>query len=251
MNSFSESVKEALNYYVYALIDPRDNKIFYIGKGKGNRVFSHISAAISSEEENLRLNVIRNILNEGLEVKHFIIRHNLSEQEAYLLESTLIDFLTFPQFNTECILTNIAAGHHQWDEGIKTIEDICTLYDCASINAFEDYGILLVSLNKSFNQAKAKGVYRRFNIFDATRRYWKISKSRAHSIKYVLGVYKGIVRSVIKVNSYHWVEKADDGTVFKTPRCCFDGQLLKDSPYINKDVSAYPFGSGGAVRFPK
>ena len=24
-------------YYVYALVDPRDNRIFYVGKGKGDR----------------------------------------------------------------------------------------------------------------------------------------------------------------------------------------------------------------------
>lgn len=31
---FKQSVKEALAYYVYALVDPRDHKIFYIGKGQ-------------------------------------------------------------------------------------------------------------------------------------------------------------------------------------------------------------------------
>lgn len=30
---FKESVKEALKYYVYALVDPRDKRIFYVGKG--------------------------------------------------------------------------------------------------------------------------------------------------------------------------------------------------------------------------
>ena len=41
---FRQKVKEALGYYVYALVDPRDWKIFYIGKGKGNRIFH--SAAV-------------------------------------------------------------------------------------------------------------------------------------------------------------------------------------------------------------
>ena len=40
IDSFSEKALAALNgFYVYALIDPRSNRIFYIGKGTGNRVF--------------------------------------------------------------------------------------------------------------------------------------------------------------------------------------------------------------------
>ena len=27
------------------------------------------------------------------------------------------------------------------------------------------------------------------------------------------------------------------------------GTLIADSPYLNKDVSDYPFGSGGAIRY--
>lgn len=36
---FSQKTQEELKSYVYILIDPRDNKIFYVGKGYGNRVF--------------------------------------------------------------------------------------------------------------------------------------------------------------------------------------------------------------------
>lgn len=39
MNGFSDKVKQKLGYYVYALADPRDNKIFYIGIN--NRIFQH------------------------------------------------------------------------------------------------------------------------------------------------------------------------------------------------------------------
>mgnify|MGYP006960999387 FL=1 len=45
MNKFSNKSIEELGFYVYSLVDPRDGKIFYIGKGCGNRVFQHCEAA--------------------------------------------------------------------------------------------------------------------------------------------------------------------------------------------------------------
>ena len=47
---FSQKVQEELKCYVYCLVDPRDRKIFYIGKGVGNRVFAHAYAALESED---------------------------------------------------------------------------------------------------------------------------------------------------------------------------------------------------------
>ena len=177
------------------------------------------------------------------------MRHNLNEEEAYIVESSLIDMLTYPQFNHDSQLTNLVAGHHQWDEGIKSVEEINALYDCSKIAVEDGDYILLVSLNRSFNQAIAKGVYKRVDIYESTRKYWAIGTEQAKKVSYVMGVYKGVVRCVIKVNSYKWFTKAEDGTIFKKPRCSFEGELCPDSPYMNKDVSDYPFGSGGAVRY--
>ena len=214
-----QSVKEALGYYVYALVDPRDRKIFYIGKGKGNRIFQHAEAALVENTSDLKLDTIRSIISAGENVEHYIVRHHLEEKEAYLIESTLIDMLTYSKFNHSNQLTNLIAGHHQWDEGIMSIEEINILYDCPKIEIKNGDYILLVNLNQSFNQTKAKGVY------------------------------KGIVRCVIKVQSHSFVTQAEDGTIFSKPRCCFEGEICHNSPYLNKDVSDFPFGSGGAIRY--
>lgn len=254
---FRQKVKEALGYYVYALVDPRNSKIFYIGKGKENRVFQHakgalediLEDALSENAPNLKLDTIRSIISEGKKVAYYIIRHNLEEKEAYLVESTLIDMLTYSSFNHDNQLTNLVAGHHQWDEGIKTIEEINVLYDCAKIEVKKGDNILLVNLNRSYNQTKAKGVYKRYDIYESTRKYWKICREKAKQIDYVLGVYKGVVRCVIKVDNHSFVTQAEDGTLFSKPRCCFEGENIPNSPYMNKDVSDYPFGSGGAIRY--
>ena len=246
---FKQSVKEALAYYVYALIDPRDNRIFYIGKGKENRVFQHAEAAIVDKTCDLKLDTIRSIKSEGKEVIHYIIRHNLEEREALLVESTLIDMLTYSKFNHNNQLTNLIAGHHQWDEGIKSIDEINAIYDCSKIDVKDGDNILLVNLNQSYNQTKAKGIYKRFDIYESTRKYWKINRDKSGHINYVLGVYKGIVRCVIKVKSHKFVHQAEDGTLFPKPRCCFAGEVCPDSLYMNTDVSDYPFGSGGAIRY--
>lgn len=247
--SFKQSVTEALKCYVYALIDPRDNRIFYIGKGTGNRVYQHAQAAITEDSQSVKLSTIREIQNLGLTVRHYIIRHNLTEHEAYLVESTIIDLLTYPAFNKENILTNIVSGHHQWDEEIKTDEEINILYDCPKIEPIPGDKLLLVSLNKSYNQSKASGVYRRANDYESARKYWAISPDKADKIDYILGIYRGVVRIVIDVKNNYPCEVAEDGTVFKKPRFAFVGDVVQDSPYLNKDVTDYPFGSRGAVTY--
>lgn len=40
-NQFTPEVMDALKWYVYRLIDPRNGRTFYGGKGKENRVFAH------------------------------------------------------------------------------------------------------------------------------------------------------------------------------------------------------------------
>ena len=112
---FTQKVIEELQSYVYALVDPRNDCIFYIGKGKGNRVFQHAEDALqeNTDSHNLKLETIRSIHKDGLKVKHYIIRHKLSDETAFLVESVLIDMLSYTKFNKENLLTNITSGHHQ------------------------------------------------------------------------------------------------------------------------------------------
>jgi hypothetical protein len=41
-DEITPEVTKILKSYVYVYIDPRNGKPFYIGKGKGNRLFAHL-----------------------------------------------------------------------------------------------------------------------------------------------------------------------------------------------------------------
>ena len=55
---FPASILSSLKYYVYVYLDPRDNTIFYVGKGVGNRAFAHL-AADTEKEKSRRIREIR------------------------------------------------------------------------------------------------------------------------------------------------------------------------------------------------
>lgn len=90
---FPSSVIEKLDYYIYLLIDRENKQVFYVGKGTGNRIFAHINAALKDETPGDKLDKIRSIRANGLEVKHVVHRHGLTEKEGFEVEAALIDFI--------------------------------------------------------------------------------------------------------------------------------------------------------------
>jgi LEM-3-like GIY-YIG domain len=88
------------NYYVYVYIDPRNFEEFYYGKGKGNRKKAHLSDTGDSE----KTKIIKSIQKEGLEPIIKVIAKGLTENEAFLIEKTLI-------WKLGKNLANISSGH--------------------------------------------------------------------------------------------------------------------------------------------
>jgi len=74
------------NYYVYVYIDPRNFEEFYYGKGKGSRKVSHLF----SESDTVKSKRIAAIKKEGLTPIIRVITSNLTEDEAFLIEATLL-----------------------------------------------------------------------------------------------------------------------------------------------------------------
>jgi len=87
-------------FYVYVYIDPRSLEEFYYGKGSGNRKNAHLSD-IGDTEKTRRINAIK---KEGMEPIIKVIAKDLTEQEALLVEKTLI-------WRLGKSLTNASSGH--------------------------------------------------------------------------------------------------------------------------------------------
>lgn len=87
-------------FYVYVYIDPRSLEEFYYGKGSGNRKNAHLSDTGDTEKIR-RINAIK---KEGMEPIIKVIAKDLTEQEALLVEKTLI-------WRLGKSLTNASSGH--------------------------------------------------------------------------------------------------------------------------------------------
>jgi hypothetical protein len=92
------SQSEKNNFYVYVYIDPRNYEEFYYGKGQGGRRDTHLNEARKikesdgkvDQERSKKIARIIDILNSGLEPIIKNIAANLSEDQAFLIETTLI-----------------------------------------------------------------------------------------------------------------------------------------------------------------
>ncbi len=197
--SFSEKALDSLNgFYVYALIDPRNEKVFYIGKGTGNRVFSHeLESGKSRESEKKKIQLIREIENSGHSVKKLIVNWGLSENEAFVAEATLINLLNrMPDIR----LTNEVSGHHVHES--LTTEEFELQYGAVPLEK-EDikHSILVIKINKLYRRGMSEA-----ELYDAVRGFWAASlKSiEARKVKYVFGVYNGLIVGVYKPDVWHY-----------------------------------------------
>lgn len=88
--SIPPEVAQHLGYYVYMYIDPRTSMPFYVGKGKGTRVLTHLRSA----RESRKARTLRELANLGLEPRLDILAHGLADEyTAFRIEAAVIDAL--------------------------------------------------------------------------------------------------------------------------------------------------------------
>lgn len=218
IKEFSNAVCERIGYYVYILKDPRNDTIFYVGKGKGNRLFQHVQCALENETDNDKYNLIREIHKEGKEVEHFILRHGLEEKLSLEIESTIIDLLGIEN------LTNSVKGHDTWERGLKTVDEVFQHYDAKAITFDEPCKII------NINRLYTRGISAQ-KLYDSTRASWIVGTKRDRA-KYAIASYRGLVREVYEIEK--WQPNGD--------RWEFIGKVAEDKirdKYLNQSLENY------------
>jgi hypothetical protein len=222
---FIAGVTDKLGYYVYALIDPRTDEVFYVGKGRGNRVYQHARHAkkVTGESaEELKLGRIQAIHAVAMDVKVEIIRHGLDEATAFECEAAAMDTLKVVGLN----LTNKVAGQAS-RRGWRPLEDVILSYAARPVTIRPADAVILVRINRRFTYDMTPD-----DLYEATRKWWRISPER-HKPTLAFAVYNGIVREVYAVRG--WERSPTSG------RWAFDGEIDRKASkrYAWTDVSAY------------
>lgn len=197
IRKFSPGISDKLGQYVYALRDPRDNKIFYIGEGKAERVFSHFYEADQAIQGNSswssKLRRIVEIWEAGLDVKWWIVRHNLQTAEntvvdVFDIEAALIDILEISQ-NGPAL--NDIAGHRNAVRGMLSEE---------TVNALATRGVNPdIAFQTVFVFPIQKALAKNGDAYEATRRWWAVTSS-FHSLPAIaVGLENGLSKGVFNI----------------------------------------------------
>ena len=241
--SFPPEVFDQLRYYVYRLIDPRTGQTFYVGKGKGNRVFEHAKNAIDLIDDDLtdKSRTIQDIINSGLDVLHVIHRHGIEDESiAYEVEAALIE--AYPG------LTNLAGGHDNSERGCAHADELVRRYKMELIQP--RHNLLAISIGRSLEEGRST--------YDAVRMFWRISEERAKSVDYVLAHRAGIVLDVFVAEE--WIDANDprlsgfmpDDHIFNPPRKGFVGRRAPQEIldlYQSTRLPAVRKGAASPIRY--
>jgi hypothetical protein len=257
VKSFDDKTINALKAYVYALFDPLEKRPFYIGKGRGNRIFQHVEGAIQDDKESNKYETIREIRSRQLKnrVIHTIIRHGMTDEVAFEVESALIDLAN----KTGAILTNEVTGHNSIEKGMMSVDDIIRKYNAQPLDKLL-HSVVIININKKYKLIRDEvlQVNTKYSgkdlIYESVKRAWVMGKRR-ENVDFVLAEYRGIiveVYEVIEVNNNGQLEKWYPVIGYNN-RWGFHGRRAQNNvrdTYLNKSIAHHKKkGAANPIRY--
>jgi hypothetical protein len=229
---------EALGYYVYVLMDPRDGAVFYVGMGTGERCLQH-----SGSDEGPKGARIREIEGAGQVVGIDIVRHGLaSRQEAFLVEAVVMDALGRAK------LTNIAPGYGSSTYGRAPLEELTNRYQPEEAEI--RHKVIFLKLAQTYRKGMSAQ-----ELYEAARGVWPFNPDYANKYDYAICVHEGLVVEVFRTHRWqksdpaHYPTRDDLVPSDFESTCEFEGEPAEPdvrAHYIGKSVRTQ-FAAGGLV----
>ncbi|WP_314101506.1 LEM-3-like GIY-YIG domain-containing protein [uncultured Frigoribacterium sp.] len=188
-------VAQRLAFYVYALRDPRNKEVFYVGKGQGDRILAHLQEADDSKDtQTAKRGRISEIRSAGMEVEHLFLRTGIATgADAYVVEQAVIDSFAAAGFP----LTNLTKGHHAHEFGLSTVEAAIALHVSKPTPPITD-PVLFFKVNRFWKPDSSPD-----DIYEMTHGHWHVGPESRGRAKYALGVAFGVVRAAYKIESWY------------------------------------------------
>lgn len=194
--------RKALGIYVYALRDPRNGEVFYIGKGKGERILQHVAEAGNNpKSEKAKLKRIRDIEASGHEVEHLFLRTGIkTDEEAFAIEQAVIDAFLANRAtsNGASMLTNLVAGHEHQELGLASLETALAKHGKEKTPAI-DRPVLVLKLNQKWEpdmNAQA--------LLEVSRGVWGVGREIREKAEIALVISFGVIRGVYEIDKSAW-----------------------------------------------
>jgi hypothetical protein len=155
------AVARKLGYYVYLYVNPIDDSVFYVGKGKSGRALAHLR--LNEKKEIAK--IIREIRAAGEEPRIELLAHALRNAEAaHRVEAAAIDLIGLGN------LANAVRG-----QGVKfgrmPIREVVAHYTRRKANIREPS--ILIRINKLYRYGMTDA-----ELYDATRSAWRVGPKR-------------------------------------------------------------------------
>ena len=189
-------VAAVLNHYVYALRDPRDGRVFYVGKGFQSRIHAHtIEAGKDLASERKKLRVINEIHSAGLSVDLLFLRYGIEDDEtAFTVEQAVIDAFAADGHP----LTNLVRGHNSGTHGLAALPAVVARYRAEPCPAIP-YPVVMFKIQNGWRPDMNDA-----QVYDQTRGHWRIAPWVRDRAQYALGIAYGVVRGAYRIDPGSW-----------------------------------------------